>query len=276
VADFDFLRVLWLGIAKSGKTYTILTTCPLPVYVINSDQASSLVGPRRALRKKLGPQADKQVTWDLVHTMSEMELALREARRGVNTGEYKTVVWDTMSNFAAMLEDACMEESRTPRGEIDPRRAWPEYAKRLVSICNRLLKLKAHVIVTSHYTEKGGSDDGPSVERTGGVVPMLGGKAKSAVPALFQDVVFFEKTKDDRRVINTAIRGVFGPGCRSLEGHKIIKGDVKALIRSFGTGDVSAEDEATEDRAVESRPSSSEDAAPPKKKKKAVKPAEET
>jgi hypothetical protein len=139
-----------------------------------------------------------------------------------------------------------MKESSNASGRPDPRVAWPEYAKRLEGICNRLLEIKAHIIVTSHYAEMG--PDLTSIERTGGIVPLLGGKAKIRVPSLFQDIVFFEKNRNDNRVFNTAIRGVFGPGCRSLEGFKVVKGDVQALIRSFGTGAVDpADEEASRD-----------------------------
>jgi hypothetical protein len=102
---------------------------------------------------------------------------------------------------------------------------------------SRLFRLKAHIIVTSHYLDVGGEVmDGQQAKTGIGIVPLLGGKARGTIPAMFQDVVFFEKKGADRFFI-TGIDGVWGPGCRSLPGNMAVPADVKALMRAMGISD---------------------------------------
>lgn len=209
-----FLRLLVLGAPKSGKTHSCLATCEKPAYVINCDDAGAL---RPAAR------VTSDFKWDLCTStkapaiFQELENAIGEARRGVKEGEYKTIIWDTMTSYAQRLEEALAAATDTGKGP-DGRRFWPEYEKRLRSIIGRLFALKAHVIVLAHYIEVGGGEiDGQMAKSGQGIVPLLGGKARGTVPALFQDVVFLEKKKGGR-VFTTALEGVFGPGCRSLDG----------------------------------------------------------
>lgn len=221
-----YLRLLVLGAPKVGKTHCILATCEKPAYVINCDDAGSL---RPASR------VTKEFKWDLVAArdagmLSQMENAIGEARRGVKAGEYKTIVWDTMSSYAMRLEQVLADSTDTGKGP-DGRRYWPDYEKRLRSVVERLFSLKAHIIVMSHYIEVGGEVTENQMAKSGqGIVPLLGGKARGTIPALFQDVVFLEK-KRTGRVFTTALEGVFGPGCRSLDGVAEMPADVGEFWR---------------------------------------------
>jgi AAA domain len=237
VADENYLRVLVMGPAKAGKTTCCITTAPRGVFVINCDDKSSIKPAVRAWKRLDGefgaiPGDEFQVS--LVHDIAAMEEAVEDAREGVKAGLYATIVWDTISGYAGFLEQQCMDATNNAKGEPDGRRAWPEYEKRLRNVLYRLFKLKAHVIVTAHFLDVGGEVNENQVSKTGpGIVPLLGGKARMTVPAMFQDVVFFEKVGDQRYFV-TGIDGVWGPGCRNLSGNVKVKADVGALMKAMG------------------------------------------
>lgn len=197
-----------MGDPKVGKTHCVLGTCEKPAYVINCDDAS-------ALRPALKVTSD--FTWDLVSgsdasIFQKMQNALHEASKGVKEGRYKTIVLDTLSSYAQRIEPILADASNQ-----DGRRYWPEYEKRIRSVIDRLFMLPAHIIVLTHYLDIGGNIGDNQLSKTGpGLVPLLGGKARATVPALFQDVVFLEKRKG-KQVFVTSLDGVFGPGCRSVD-----------------------------------------------------------
>ena len=220
-----YLRLLVLGPPKLGKTTTCITTSPPPVYVINSDDAEAL---RPAIT--LSPQP---FTYDHAYgdDLQVMQRCLKEADRGARVGEYKTVVWDTITLFASRLLDVCKAATATRTGETDGRKAYPAYNENLRRILDKLLNTPAHVIVTSHYIETGPGVDGKS--STGdGIAPLLSGQSKQLVPARFQDVVFLTWEKGER-VFLTQSKGAFGPGCRSLPGVEKVPADVCKLIETI-------------------------------------------
>ncbi len=222
----SYLRLLVLGAPKSGKTHTCISTAEGPIYVINSDDQYSLRPAARVCK----------FTWDLAlgKDAQGIEACLHEARVGVKEGRYKTIVWDTISRYSDRIQEVYADATRNAAGEPDGRRFWPNYRKHLHGIIDRLFMLKAHVIVLSHYVEGSAVLIEGQVKKAGeGVLPGLGGQARTSIPAEFQDIVFLEK-KGGRRYFVTASDGVFGPGCRSLAGVETCEADVGVLWKMMG------------------------------------------
>ncbi len=221
VESSAFLRLLVLGAPKVGKTRTVIGSAGEGVYVINSDDKYSL-RPAAAVC---------EFEWDLAlgSDLQSIENCISAARSGVKEGKYKTIVWDTMTKYAARVEDVYANASMNGKGEPDGRRYWSQYRKHLHMVIDRLFMLKAHVIVNAHYIDNPGAVIEGQVSKMGdGIVPSLGGQARQTVPAEFQDVVFLEK-RAGKRMFVTSSDGVFGPGCRSLPGVESCEADIQVL-----------------------------------------------
>jgi hypothetical protein len=96
-------------------------------------------------------------------------------------------------------------------------------------VIDRLFLLDAHVIVLAHHIDVKGALIEGQLEREGeGICPLLGGKARATIPAMFQDVVFMEM-RQGRRTFTTSSAGVFGPGCRNLEGVHQTEANIRSL-----------------------------------------------
>lgn len=217
-----YMRVLMLGAPKSGKTYTTLTTCEKPCYVLCSDGRGSMNGVAHLVK---GVSADYQPG----HDPQEIEKSIHEARAGVKEGRYKTIVWDTLSTYARHVETFYEANSMNARGEPDGRRYWPLYRKHLHSIVDRLFLLKAHVIVLSHFIDlTTPSIEGQAAKSGQGICPLVGGTARQTIPADFTDVVYLEKRAGER-TFTLSDDGVFGPGSRSLPGVASCEADIAAM-----------------------------------------------
>jgi len=222
IESSSYLRLLVLGGPKIGKTTTIIYTCEKPAYVINCDDQFSL---------KPAARCTSEFEWDLVvepNIFQKMESAIKSARDGVKEGKYKTIVWDTMSMYSDRILQIILASTDTGKGP-DGRRAYPDYERTMRNILDRLFTCKAHVIVNAHYIDvKGASIDGQLEKSGDGIVPLLAGKARATVPALFQDVVFLDK-RNGERVFVTSDSGVWGPGCRNLAGVDCLPADISLL-----------------------------------------------
>lgn len=231
VESSSYLRLLEMGGPKVGKTRTTIATCHLPAYVINCDDKFAL---------KPATQATTNFEWDLVtgddaSLLSKMERAIGEARKGVKEGRYKTIIWDTMTYYAMRLEQVLADATNNAAGEPDGRRYWPRYEKELRGIVDRLFSLDAHVIILAHYLDVKGApiadkmSGTQQLEKSGdGICPLLGGKARITIPAMCQDVVFMEM-RGGKRIFTTSSEGVWGPGCRNLDGVSQVDADIKVL-----------------------------------------------
>lgn len=246
-ATSTWLRVLMMGPAKIGKSCAAISTAPGSRYVIECDP-----GPEAALLPVR--RRTKDFDYDIVrkstarpndplrnnhYAWTDMMACLKSARDGVAAGKYKTIVLDTLSEFADSLEAQCAQDTFNDKAEPDGRRYWYTYEKRLRHVLNNLFLIQAHVIVTSHYIEVGGEEaievDGNkgTNKRGKGLVPLLGGKARGTIPSMFTDVIFMDMMSG-KRVFTTGPLGVWGPGCRSFEGAMQIDADIGGLIKLFG------------------------------------------
>lgn len=227
LAKEQYLRALLMGIAKVGKTTSSVVSLAHafgPGYVICCGDRSGM-GPASRRTKKF--------SWDIVRDEKDMEAALKEARLGVKESRFAWIFVDDFSLYASWLEGALRDRSAEGRKEPDGRRYWPEFKQRILNIPRRLFDLKAHVVVATHWISPSQEIDGQRAKAGVGIVPMIGGSAREELPALFQDVVFMDRDRD-RRVFKVNPEGVWGPGCRSVDGTHEIDADWGAFAQLAG------------------------------------------
>ncbi len=223
-----YLRLLVLGAPKCGKSQTCISTAEGPVFVINSDDQYSLRPAARVCTFEWEMALGKDI--------QGIEKCLHEARTGVKEGRYKTIVWDTISRYSDRVQELFLNATNNAAGEPDGRRAWPQYKKHLHGVIDRLFMLKAHVIVLSHFIEASGAIIEGQVKKGGeGVLPGLAGTARTSIPAEFQDICYLEK-KGGKRFFVTSSDGVFGPGCRALQGVEQVDANIQTLWKAMGSG----------------------------------------
>jgi hypothetical protein len=218
----NYLRLLVMGAPKCGKTACAVTTSPRPVYVLNCEGDDALLYAREVY---------PDFEFDRIKGWNSMSQALLDAKKLAADGKIKTLVVDPMSDFAAHLEEECLAATNNGNGE-DGRRAYPEYNKRLRHFVEKLFMLPCHVVVISHYIETGGEIDGQTAKTGEGIVPLLAGKARALVAAKFNDVVWMEMRQKER-IIVTGPEGRWGPGCRNIDGTKILPADINQLLKAF-------------------------------------------
>jgi hypothetical protein len=226
-----FLRVLLTGSAKIGKsTSTIVSLAKFGHgYVFCCGDKSGMEPATRQTKK---------FEFDLVRDENDMESSLKEARKGVKEGRYKWLVMDDYSLYGSWLEGALRDASaaQNKSGEADGRRYWPEYKQRILNIARRLLDVNAHVVFISHYISPGQEIDGQRAKSGIGILPMFGGSVREELPALFKDVIHMEKGKDNSRIFKINPEGVWGPGCRSIDGTKDTPADFGEFLRAMSPG----------------------------------------
>ena|SRR5260370_10828470 len=207
----DYLRLLVLGAPKVGKTQCVLTTAPGPVFVINSDGLGAQTSAKRAGATFDGVDLDGL-------TLNAHSGAVKAATTAVQKGA-ATVVWDTITLYCEGIESAAKARAPTDKyGQIDMVR------QNVLTPIRALNTLSAHVIIIAHYLEVGEKDGAGR-----GIEPMLFGALKRMVPAHMQDIVLLQ-LRNGERVFVTSPTGVFGIGCRNLQGVESCKADVGELL----------------------------------------------
>lgn len=219
----EFLRALIIGQPKYGKTQTVISTAPGPVYVIECDEPAALKGALIASPKN-------HFEYDPVTGWDSMERARKFARDGVVSGKYKTVVLDGLSSFGARIKEQAFASTLTKSGEQDGRRAWPLYSDRIMHVIRGLLSLKAHVIVLSHYMHADDANDGVDDGKGNAVLPLLSGRARKEVAAEFNEIVLLDIRKGER-VFATGEARWQGVACRGLQGPHVFAADTRELIK---------------------------------------------
>lgn len=217
-----FLRLLVMGVPKVGKTAAAVTTSPRPVYVLNCEADDALTYAKERYNS---------FEFDRIKGWNSMTQALLDAKKMAEAGKVKTVVVDPLSDFGAHLEEECLALTDTGNGP-DGRRAYPEFNKRIRHVLEKLFMLPCHVIVITHYIETGGEIDGQTAKTGEGIVPLLPGKARALVAAKFNDVVWMDFVKGER-VIVTGPMGKWGPGCRNIDGTKVLPADINEFLKAL-------------------------------------------
>jgi hypothetical protein len=222
-----FLSLLVISPSGGGKTF-LLGTAPKPIYVFCSDDPTKLDSAFAN---------DKTFVYDTVNhskgvtLLAEFETALNEARRGVSAGKYKTVVWDTLTMFAAILLNAELDATDKGNG-ADGRQAYQTYNRRLMNCVSRFLSLECHRVVMAHYTPPSKEIDGQLKKEGEGILPGVAGSIRSQLPGMFHDVAFLRKQMEsEERELCLSIKGVTGPRFVGLPGVEKVPPDLTALVK---------------------------------------------
>lgn len=228
------MHVLLLGFSKVGKSFSSimsLTKAFGPGYVLACGDRSGMVKVSKAL-------APKKFDFDMIRDENDMEAAIKEARRGVKEGQYKWVVVDDFSLYASWLHDELKDASaaQSKSGEANGRIYYPELKQRLLNIARRVLDIRCHIVFASHWISPSAEMDGQKAKSGQGIMPMIPGAAREELPALFPDVIFMEKAEGkkgepERRVFRINPEGVWGPGCKDIEGTHTIDPDFGAFMQ---------------------------------------------
>lgn len=210
VQKLDFMRVLMQGPTKAGKTTVAATTCIGRPYIINSDDEGALSPVERrtdAFDWEYAPGTDNQ----------RIEMCLMEASKNVKEGRTGTVIWDTITEYSRRSVDYFEENTKKSQGAF-----WYDHRRHIQSIIDRLLRLKAHVIIIAHYREE--SEPGATPKKK----IQLPGQLAETVRTMIPNCIFLDK-KAGKRIFVTSTDGVYGPGCRNLEGVESCEADISKL-----------------------------------------------
>ena len=208
----DFARVLVLGPPKVGKTTCIVGTAPRPL-VINCDGRSATKGARLQGAEFHVVDAVNRATW---------VKAVKTACTAVREGLVRTVVVDTIT----LLADNIVDDASVTLSGFD---MWNDVKAKLVGGLKQLMQLDAHVFVIGHMTA--GHDTEP------GIMPMIGGQAKTLIPALIDDWVlldFLEGRKPHERQFLLGPQGKWTSGGRNIKRSCQVEATVPALLAELG------------------------------------------
>lgn len=229
LASDEFLSLLVLAPPGAGKT-RLAGTAPDPIYFMCSDDESKLDSALNT---------NRSFSYDLVNAVDkalyqQFDTALAEARRGVEAGRYKTVVWDTLSMFAFNCCSYELESSGGAGRDENSRTAYDVYNRRLRNCIGRFLNLRCHRVAMSHdYTEGDSAPTHPGqTAKTGqGIIPNVPGSIRKIIPGFFHDVVYLKlKTGSIERELLTSLKGVYGPKMNGLPGVESVPADLSALV----------------------------------------------
>jgi AAA domain len=221
-----FLSLLVIAPAGGGKT-RLAATAPKPIFVFCSDDVSKLDS---------ATAVDKTFWYEAVNhsegskLLAEFESALAKARRGVEAGEYKTVVWDTITMFSMILLNAELDATDKGHG-ADGRQAYQTYGRRMINCVSRFLSLKCHRVAMAHYQPQSKEIDGQLKKEGEGILPGIAGGARQTIPGMFHDVVYLKKRMEsEERDLCLSIAGVYGPKFVGLPGVEKVPADLSALV----------------------------------------------
>jgi hypothetical protein len=221
-----FLSLLVISPSGGGKT-RLAATAPKPIMVFCSDDASKLDSAM---------EVDKTFWYELVNhsegkkLLDEFELAIAKARRGIEKGEYRTVVWDTITMFSAILLNAELDATDKGNG-ADGRQAYQTYGRRMINCVSRFLSLKCHRVVMAHYYPQPKEIDGQLRKEGEGILPGIAGSIRAQIPGMFHDVAYLKKAVDsEERELCLSMKGVTGPRFVGLPGVEKVAPDITALL----------------------------------------------
>lgn len=212
-----------------GKTQTCISTAEPPVYVIATDGASNLLPAKRV---------GADFVFDLVTAtddliFAQIENAISEARRGVLTGEYNTIVFDTINSYAEKVVPLYAAKSNTSGKGEDGRRYWPQFYQHIGNVIERLKLIPAHLVVLAHFIEKHSETTQGQEKHWGmGIVPSLpGGELRITFAKRFDVVLMIEKEgpESENRVFTTGPQGVWGLGYRGRQGIRTMPANIQML-----------------------------------------------
>lgn len=215
-----FLRTMVLGFAKVGKTTSIISSA-----VRAFGRGVVLCCSTKEHMASAKAECPDGWDWALIKSVDDMDGALKEVRKGVKEGLYKWVLVDDFNLYADEVEEAM---KKMHQGGF---KTYPAYRSHLRNTILRLSDLEVHLFTSMHYIEVSeGEIEGQSPKKGNGIVPLLTGVAKATIPGIFNQVIFMEKTRQDKRVFYVNPAGVWGAGCNNVRGTHEIDADVGKLF----------------------------------------------
>lgn len=231
-----FLRMLIMGVPKLGRTTHAVATAPAPVRVLLCEADSALRGAKQETDQfefeRIRPDANG-------HIWTRMINAIVLAKNAAKEGQIKTLVVDPLSFFAHKLMAEIEKATETSAGNVDGRKAHPEFTKRIIHCVDLLLTVPCHVVVVTHHMETGGDDNAERPKTGRGIVPLMPNMAtRTAIAAMFYDIVWFDlagkdtppESQHNGRVFVTGPEGAWGTGCRSRKGNFVLPAHVGKFI----------------------------------------------
>jgi hypothetical protein len=247
-SEIDFenrLRMLIIGLHKTGKTAAVVSTSPGPVRHILCEDFDAV---RHANR--ISPDGHFDV--EPVNSWETMQAAINVAKADADAGRIKTVVIDPVHEFAEALLEQCYGWTETKEKKENGLAAYGEFRRKFSHFVEQIKRIPCNVIVISNYAWTG-PDRSDSVDKTGdGIVPLIPGSSRTTFAGKINDVVWFDidqdkcwrcNTKPDNckcpasnkgtRIFVTKPGGVWQPGIggRSLPVGVVMSADVSAFIK---------------------------------------------
>ena len=202
LADATYISLMVEADSKTGKSRSIgqsLVKAFGMIYIIECGTSSALK-PLHSVTQKF--------EYDLVREESDMENAIRAARKGVEADKYKAIFLDDYNLFASALQVELNKKMASAQsGNADGRAVWWEYRKRVLNMCHRLMDVEAHFVMACH---------------PGSFL----GKAGNDIPGVFDDVVWMTKNNKGERIFQINGDTEPGRGSRSIQGEHKIEADV--------------------------------------------------
>jgi len=207
-------RILLMGPAKGGKTTACLKTSPKTVFMINCDGKGALVGARQqGARDYYAVDVNSAEQWNKA-VIFACKLATQE--------KISTIVVDPLTT----LYDTILDDLKGSFSGFD---LWANVLDYMVGGIRDLRSADAHLIVTSHSMANEDSMQG--------VLPAIGGKSATRIPAMMHDWIWLdvEVGKDyvDRRFLVGPQKN-WNHGARNAKRSVAIDADVVLLLKELG------------------------------------------
>jgi len=188
-ADDPRRRLMIFGISGCGKTYSTVTTAPLPVVIDYDNQLDD----ERVIAKLAGHYPmwdDKFVKEQLKITGTPLQrlIAVIDILAPVLTVNH-TLIFDSASTFADLmkenLEARVLTEAKTKDG-VNSYWLWAEWSKCWRTLCSRIKNLRCNAILIMHEAEMRDEATG-RLEKYGWL--LQGKEFTPRIPQFFTDVV---------------------------------------------------------------------------------------
>jgi hypothetical protein len=211
--DNAFARILLLGPAKAGKTTCIAGTAPKPL-VINCDGLSATKGARLVHKQSRFLVAEAQSRAGLIN-------AVKAAEALVAAGDVRTVILDT----ATLLVDNILDE--VTKAGFEGWDRWEELEKAVMGSVKKLASLEAHLFVISHMD--------PTKDPAQGILPTIGGKLKTRLPAMLDDWILLDvdPERNPERVFLLGPQKTWTHSGRNIRRRCMVEADVEALFEEL-------------------------------------------
>lgn len=207
-------RILLMGPAKGGKTTACLKTSPVPVFMINCDGKGALVGARQ--------QGAKDYYAVDVHSAEQWNRAVVYACKLATQEKISTIIVDPLTT----LYDTILDDLKGSFSGFD---LWANVLDYMVGGIRDLRSADAHLIVTSHSMANEDSMQG--------VLPAIGGKSATRIPAMMHDWIWLDLEMHKEAVERKFLVGPqknWNHGARNAKRSVAIEANVTTLLKELG------------------------------------------